>query len=249
MIKTKALGTFIICSVLISGISASYILGMTTDEEQGNKEKTSLLGDGIPPSKSSTWKKAGAALCGVLALGAAIGGLYEWRKPPSSPTPAIPLKPNYLLVCPSILSLNKQHNCSSEKYYIDYHMGVHMAEAVYLGDCIDDCTGYSAAINHSWKDPRIFVGVENSPSLLSLLQKLIKKNIPHTGIFAYGSKVLGKGFNFYAYSSEHFHLPERHFTVPEIENDPEAMAVIKDFFEFQNAFHPTPCHEFRLVEE
>ncbi len=253
MIKTKAFSTFIICSILISSISHSYILG-------GDDEEGLINGDGKKTQASSslcTWRNAGKAFIGLLALGGAAFGGYEYGKrsnaPQTSPFkfnhPAIPLKPNKPpLICPAVIPLNGKHNnCSSED--TQYWPGAHMGEAAHSEEWIPGCTPQPDMEQNSFKAPKIFVVDAKSPHLKSLLDKMLANNVPYyMGGFASGFG--GKAFLYYVYDSkEGFVVPTKHFTVAEIEDDPEAMKVIKYFFEFQNDFNPTPCHEFILGEE
>ena len=260
MIKSKAFSAFIVCSILISGISNSYLLGGDDEEQQ----RGLINGDDTAAQTSSsicTWKRAGLALFYIASVIGAGFGAYEIGKKsasPSSVTPALqfnhpmmPLKPNKpLLVCPAVIPLNGPHNCSSgEGYDLPYWSGAHMGEAVHSGACLPECTSQPDMKQNSFEAPKIFVCEWNSPDLEPLLKEMEDKNVPYyMGGSAGGFG--GKAFRYYVYDSKTgFEVPTERFTVPEIENDPEAMKVITDFFEFSNDFYPTPCHEFILGEE
>ncbi len=256
MIKSKAFSTFIVCSILISGISNSYIFG-------NDEEKLDLINGYDKEAQTSssicTLRNAGKAFIGLLVLGAATFGGYEYGKNSTSPslqTPTLPLQshhpmlklhnPKPSLVCPALIRLNGERNCSSGE--TEYWPGAHMGEAEHSQECLPDCTNYPDMEQDSFKAPKTFIVDVSSPNLKPLLDKMLKDNVPYyMGGFAIG--FAGQAFNYYTYdSATGFKVPIEHFTVEEIENDPEAMAVIKAFFEFQNDFNPTPCDKFRLVE-
>ncbi len=254
MIKTKTFSAFIICSILISGISNSSVLG--NDEEKaglinGDEEESK------PSSSLCTWKRAGLALFYVASVIGAGFGAYEIGKKSVSPDtpafefrhPAIPLKPNKpSLVCPAVIPLNGKHNCS-EDGNLPYWSGAHLGEAAHSKEWIPECTSQPDMEQDSFKAPKIFVVDADSPHLKSLLDKMLAKNVPYyQGGVASGFGE--KAFLYYVWdASTGFEVPTEHFTVEEIEKDKEAMKVITDFFDFSNDFYPTPCHEFILGEE
>ena len=249
MIKTKALSAFIICSLLISGISSSYDeVGSINSDSKESKSSSSLC----------TWRNAAKAFVSLLALGGAAFDGYEYGKNSVSPQtpafefrhPTIPLKPNKpSLVCPSLIPLNGKDNCSSIDKDIPYCPNwavAHMGEAVHSEVCLPDCTSPPDIKQDSFKAPKTFVVDANSPHLKPFLDKMRKKNVPYYNSGFYVG--FGEAGYYYTYeSATGFEVPPIHFTVEEIENDPEAMKTITEWF---NIFtEGLPCDEFRLVEE
>ncbi len=238
----KLLETIVIFGLLTSGISSSYVLGMEDDLSQSipllSKEEEKL----------TLFKKVGVCLLVLIMVAGgiiwAIGSTSSSSHPSKilHPPSFLPINPNTsTLLCPKIIPLNGEFNCSEDSY----RLGVCAAEAGYSRDCIEECTDQPGR----FVVPKKFVCEASSPKLKSLLQQMKRKNVPYYN--SGNSTIGGTKFCSYTYESKHFkwRRPKKHFTVPEIENDPEAMAVITDYFKFAHSQNHDPCNEFRLGEE
>ena len=185
----------------------------------------------------------------LVALCAAGWGGYKFgENEPSSTTPLLqlnfpllPLINKSMLLCPQAIPLNGKFNCSSEK--ARYWQGARIGEAVHSGKCLPACTDQPDIKKYSFKKPKEFVCEESSPDLEPLLEKMEKESVPY--FFSRWAAVYGeKTFLYFTYDSKNFEVPDQNFTVSEIENDADAMAVIRLFFE---SAHPIfGCDKFVL---
>ncbi len=240
MIKTNAFSAFIVCSILISGISNSYILGMDEEQSLINDEKEETA-----PKKSwrriCTWKNTTKGFVALVALCAAAFGGYEFSKnEPSAFQPYFPHNES-MLICPIAVPINgKEFECFSEK--TRSWQGVRMGEAVHSKKCLPVCKKQPDTEKYSFKKPKVFVCELNSPNLEPLLEKMKDDNIPY--VLSGFTDVGEKAFPFYTYESANFTLPNQNFTVSEIENDADAMAVINGYFEHYKSYFD--CNKFVL---
>ena len=261
MIKTK-FSALIVCSILISGISHSYILG--TDDINDEESSTGLINgeQGKETASKKSWrrictlKNARLAFVALAALTASVVGYEYCKNEPSSTTPLLPLNhPPFnqsLLICPIVILLNNEKfECPVPAWdYSTYFEGARLAETVKYKKCLPYCTP-TARHKHTYKSPKVFVCEERSPQLKALLYKMDEKNVRYewSGT-TFGSTE--KPCSFYIYeSTDGFDLPNKHFTVAEIEKDPQAMATIGHFFNL-SIFHPSrnndECNEWILAE-
>ena len=259
----KLCGTVVIFGLLTSGISSNYVFGMEVP-----LESTPLLSQSrkkTPSHKSKAEKKSHnskeeekftlgqkvglgllmlimATSCGLWIFGSTISPSSHPSKI-LHPSSFLPINSNTSIPCSHDFPLNGEFNCSSPEE--TYRLGACLAEAVYSGDCIEECTDQAGRL----VAPKRFVCEANSSDLQLLLKQLERENVPyyHSG----NSTVGGKKIRSYTYESKHFKWPrpKKHFTVGEIENDPEAMAVLDAYFKFTHSQNENPCDEFRLVEE
>ncbi len=218
MIKSKAFSTFIVCSILISGISNSFVLGMAVESTHPSRSIFNL--------KNATK----AALVTLLAFISTADS-----EPP--------------LVCPAVLALNGEHNCTHIHFNNpSYWPGVLMGEA--LKTCIPYCTDpHPDPKRNDFTAPKTFICEANSTDLAPLLEKMEEDNVPYYRSWVQDG-IEGRTFDFYTYESNntaHFKVPEQYFTVKEIEDNSEAMKIIKGSFDANNEIFDRPCHEFRLV--
>jgi len=252
MIKTKAFSAFIICSILISGISNNSILGMPNEGE--GEENALLLNDDQNEETASkkswrricTWKKAGIAFVAFLALSAvAVGGYELGKKSTQSHTPALPIENTIMRTCPAIFPLNMFPSCPSTDVP-QYWSGAHRAEVVYSNNCVPECEGRLHGDKDDFIEPAVIVCERNSKAFKFLINTMKKRNVPY--YISKNESNFYPSFTSLTYESEYFHVPPKHFTVEEIINDDNATFTIFEFFIDTQNSDPDSCPEYELRE-
>ncbi len=257
MIKTKAFSTFIVCSILISGISNSYIFGMNEEEKMASTSSSNdddnndeqLIEPNKKPWCSLSTRKNACRLFVALLVTAGIGliGVEIIGSGSSTPNPTNTPEPSFAIqTCPHLIPLNGEFSCSSEEY--QYWPGVHAAEVYHSGVCLPDCFGSPNIRQNSFKAPKRFVCNQNSPQLKKLLKKMEGKGIIYHCNHA--SYPLWDYIHcLYDSDSGSLEIPKPYFTVDEFENDSKAMKIIEEYFEYENYFNrKTTCPKFVLGE-